>query len=155
GHGRGHADVDANIARLNLVAEFACGRSTSGEDRGCVAVKTPRQKIERFIHCFGMDQAEHRPKNFGLRELAARRHVFKHGRFNEITLLVIGNLRAATVEQYRRPLGLAPIEGAAVLLDGRSNTAAPSVLPRSISCSMRALLSRVITGPIWLDSSRP
>src|SRR5579864_180957 len=44
GHGRGHADVDADVSGRRLIAELARRSAAGGKERGLVAVRAARQK---------------------------------------------------------------------------------------------------------------
>src|SRR5450755_746455 len=48
-HGRGHADIDADISRRSFVAEFSRRRTAGGEERSLVTVRAAVHKIHRFI----------------------------------------------------------------------------------------------------------
>src|SRR5205807_6858582 len=50
GHWCSHPDVDANIAGLHFVTEFARRRAAAREDRGSVTVETSGQNLKRFLH---------------------------------------------------------------------------------------------------------
>src|ERR1700676_1241899 len=63
-HGRGHADVDADISRGCFVAEFSSGGATGGEKRGLVTIGTVVQKFHGLVYGIRVHQAQHRAKNF-------------------------------------------------------------------------------------------
>src|SRR5947199_1465067 len=73
-HWGGDTDVDADVSRRCLVAEFARGSAAGGKQRGLVAIGAAGEDSDGFIHVLGRDQAQHRPENLGARQLAIRRH---------------------------------------------------------------------------------
>src|SRR5215472_7747058 len=69
-HRRGNTDVNADVARRGLVAEFARGRAARGKKRCLISVRAATEKFHGFVHGIGMNQAEHRSKNLRVRQLA-------------------------------------------------------------------------------------
>src|SRR5690242_5092125 len=80
GHGRGHSDVDADVARRRLVAELASRRAAGGEQRGLVAVGAARQESERLVNVASRHEAQHGPKNFRIGQRTVLAHAIEHGR---------------------------------------------------------------------------
>ncbi len=72
GHRRGHTDVDADIAGLGFVPELARRRPAGGEQAGLVAILPAVDQLDGLIDRVDMHQAEHRPKDFGLRRSRCR-----------------------------------------------------------------------------------
>src|SRR5579863_1826474 len=104
GHGRGYADVDANVSGGRFVTEAARGRATRGEQRRLVAVGASLEEGESFVHAAGVDQAENRPEDFRIRKIARRRNVIEDRGVHEVSRLVARDLRVAPVEQNLRAL---------------------------------------------------
>src|SRR5256886_15677007 len=63
GHGRGHSDINADVACRGFVPESACCRPARCEKRSLVAVGTVLQERHRLVHVARMDQAQYRTKN--------------------------------------------------------------------------------------------
>ena len=57
GHGRGHADVDADVACRRFVAEAPGCCAARRKQRRLIAVGTALQKREGFVEVIRMDQA--------------------------------------------------------------------------------------------------
>src|SRR5882672_1907711 len=98
GHRGGDTDIDANIPRGGLVAEFAGGGTAGGEERGLVTVGAAAQKIHGFVNRIGMNQTEHGTEDFRVGKLAGGRQVIKDGRGEEIAGFVAGDFRVTAVE---------------------------------------------------------
>src|SRR5215469_11878987 len=94
-HGRGHADVDTNIAGRSFVAKASCRRATRCEQRRLISVCAAGEKRHCLLKVAGVNQAQHRTKNFGVRECTARRHVIEDGRLQKITFFTAGDFRMA------------------------------------------------------------
>src|SRR5579863_2480645 len=56
GHGRGDADVDADVSGGGFVAEAARGGTAGSEERGLIAEGILLEKIHRFIQIFCMNK---------------------------------------------------------------------------------------------------
>src|SRR5919202_2021437 len=63
GHRRGHADVDADVAGLDAVAELASRRATRGEDRGRVAVVARVDAFDRLVQAADRRHTHHGPED--------------------------------------------------------------------------------------------
>src|SRR5712664_2553167 len=98
GHRGGDADIDADIPRGGLVAEFAGGGTAGGEERGLIAVGAAAQKIHGFINRIGVNETEYRAKDFRVGKLAGGRQAIKNGRCKEIAGFVSGNFGVAAIE---------------------------------------------------------
>src|SRR5208282_3429984 len=83
-HGRRHANVNSNIARRSFIAEAARRRPARGKQRCLVAKRTAGHQLHCLVHVTGMNQAQHRAKDFRVRQFAARRHAVEHGGLHEI-----------------------------------------------------------------------
>ena len=64
GHGGGDADVDADHAGLDAVAELAGCFAAAGEDGGAVAVDRGVGEIDRGVEVFHADDVEHGTEDF-------------------------------------------------------------------------------------------
>src|SRR5580698_7106755 len=71
-HRRGDADVDTDISCWRFVAEATRGRAARCEQRRLVAVGAAFEEGEGFVHVIGVDQTQHRPKDFRVCEVAGR-----------------------------------------------------------------------------------
>src|SRR5438477_6430144 len=98
-HGRGHADVDTNIARRRLIAETARSRSTRGKQRRLVTVGAALEERQGVVQTLGVYQAQYGPKDFGVGDFAGRRHIIKNRRLHEIAGFVFWNSRVAAIQQ--------------------------------------------------------
>src|SRR6266850_215331 len=98
GHRGGDTDIDADIPRRGLVAEFAGGGTAGGEERGLVTVGAAAQKFHGFIDRIGVNETEYRAKDFRVGKLAGGRQAIKDGRSKEITGFVSGNFGVAAIE---------------------------------------------------------
>src|SRR5437879_13432122 len=58
GHRCGDTNIDADIPRGGLVAEFAGGGTAGGEKRGLVTVGAAAQKFHGFINRIGVNETE-------------------------------------------------------------------------------------------------
>src|SRR5713226_6869907 len=85
GHGRGDADIDADISRGRFVAEFARGGAACGEERCLVAVGTAAKKFHGFINRVGVNQTEHGTEDFRVGKLAGGRQSVKNRGRQEIS----------------------------------------------------------------------
>src|SRR5580693_8990314 len=63
-HGSRDTDVDADVPRRSFVAELPCGSAASGEKRSLIAVWAFANELDGFIDRVGMNQAQHRAKDF-------------------------------------------------------------------------------------------
>src|SRR4051794_2452671 len=79
GHWRGHANVDADVAGVGGITEFARDGATGRKDASHVAVGALVDDSDGVINCFGVHQAQDRPKNFGLGKLPARIDIVEDG----------------------------------------------------------------------------
>ena len=70
GHGRGDADVDADISGGRFVAELAGGGAAGGEKRGLVAVGAAAEKFHGFVDGVGVNEAEDGAEDFCVGELS-------------------------------------------------------------------------------------
>src|SRR5712664_1273451 len=98
GHRSGDADIDADIPRRGLVAEFAGGGTAGGEKRGLVTVGAAAQKFHGFIDRIGVNETEYRAKDLRVGKLAGGRQAIKDGWSKEITGFVSGNFGVAAIE---------------------------------------------------------
>src|SRR5271157_4950499 len=73
-HGRGHANVNSDIPRGSFIAEAPRRRPARRKQRCLVAKWTAGHHLHGFVHSAGVNQAEHRTKDFRVGQLAARRH---------------------------------------------------------------------------------
>ena len=64
GHGGGDADIDADHAGLDAVAEFAGGFAASRENRGAVAVDRAVGQVDGGVEVFHADNIEHGSEDF-------------------------------------------------------------------------------------------
>src|SRR5258706_15162984 len=69
-HGRGDADVDADISRGSFVAESACSRSARGEERCLIAVSATLEERKSIIHIIGVNEAQDGAEDFCVGEIA-------------------------------------------------------------------------------------
>src|SRR5215469_8326279 len=106
-HGRGHADVDSDISRRSLVAKTPRRRATRGEQRGLVSVSTAFQKRNSLVKVAGVNQAQHRPKDFGIRKCARRSDAIEDGRLHKTTFFPAGDLRMPPIEDNLGPVSFA------------------------------------------------
>src|SRR5262245_21379812 len=106
-HGRGHAHVDADVARTRLVAELARRRTAAKlagcrtaavEQAGHIAVRAAVDQPNRVVDRAGMHQAQHWAENLGLGNLTARVDIIEDGWSHEKALLVAGDRRAAAID---------------------------------------------------------
>src|SRR5262245_12287330 len=97
-HRRGHAHVDADVARTRLVAELARRRTAAGEQAGHIAVRAAVDQPNRVVDRAGMHQAQHWAENLGLGNLTARVDIIEDGWSHEKALLVAGDRRAAAID---------------------------------------------------------
>src|ERR1039458_9526859 len=103
-HGRGDADVDADISRGRFVAEAARGRSARRKERRLIAVGAALQEGASVVHVIGVDEAQHRAEDFGVSEIAGRGNVVEDRGLHEVARFVFRNLRVAAIEQDLRAL---------------------------------------------------
>src|SRR6267143_1366602 len=96
-HRRRHATIDSDIPRRRFIAKSPRRRAARGEERRLVPVRASRQKLHRFIHRTRMHQAQYRPKNFRVRQLARRRQAIQNRGLHEIAVLMTRNFRVAPV----------------------------------------------------------
>src|ERR1700686_5339837 len=96
-HGRGHANVDADISRRGFVAKFSCGRATGGKQRSLVPIRTVVQKLHSLVYGIRVNQAQHRAKNFCVRQFAGWWHAIKYGGLDKIAAFHIGNFCVASI----------------------------------------------------------
>ena len=94
----GYANVDTDISRGGLVAEFAGGGTAGGEKRGLVPVGAAAQKLHGFVNRIGMNQTEDWAKDFRIGKLAGGRQAIKDGWRKEIAGFVPGNFGVAAIE---------------------------------------------------------
>src|SRR5207302_11308320 len=69
-HRRGNTDVNADVTFGRLVPKFARSRPASGKERSLISVRAATEEFHGFVRGIGMNQAEHRAKNFRVRKLA-------------------------------------------------------------------------------------
>src|SRR5580658_434625 len=101
-HGRGHANVNADIPRGSFIAKAPSRRTARRKQRRLIAKWTAGHHLHRFIHVAGMNQAEHRTKNFRVRQFAACRNAVEHGRLHKISGLIFRHFGIAAVDHYVR-----------------------------------------------------
>ena len=70
GHRRSHADIDPDIPRRRVVAEFPRRGPARREQRRLVAVRASPQKIHCLIHGVRVNQAKNRSENLRVYEIA-------------------------------------------------------------------------------------
>ncbi len=104
GHGGGDADVDADHAGLDAVAEFTGGFAAAGEYGGAVAVGRRVGEFDGSVEVFHADDIEHRAEHLLLHRDHAGLHVIEDGRADEETVGCGGDLRGASVGQRLRAL---------------------------------------------------
>src|SRR5215469_3110839 len=97
-HGCGHADVDTNVSRRGLVAKTPRRRATRCEQRGLISVSTAFQKRNSLVKIAGVNQAQYRPKDFGIRECARRSDAIEDGRLHKTTFFPASDLRMPPIE---------------------------------------------------------
>jgi len=85
-HRGSHSDVDANVPRVGIVAEFARHRTAAGENAAHVAIGPAIENLDRFFDGFALHDAQDRPKVFRLGDNAAFGRIPEDGRFDEIIL---------------------------------------------------------------------
>jgi hypothetical protein len=98
GHGRGDANVDADVSRRSFVAESARRRAAGSEKRRLIAKRILLQKIHGLIQIFCVNQAKHGAKNLRMRKFAVSWHRIENGGLHEIAGLIAGNFRVAPVD---------------------------------------------------------
>src|SRR5690242_10711732 len=62
-HGRGHADVDADVSRRRFVAKLARRGATGGKQRSLIAERTLADELDGVVNRIGVNQTQHRPEN--------------------------------------------------------------------------------------------
>src|SRR6266404_4849050 len=97
-HRGGDADIDADIPRGGLVAEFASGGTAGGEKRGLVTVRAAAQKFHGFVNRIGMNQTEHGTEDFRVGKLAGGTPAIENGWREEIAGFVAENSCVAAIE---------------------------------------------------------
>ena len=85
GHGRGHSDINADVACRGFVPESAPRRPAGCEKRSLVAIGTALQERHRLIHVARMDQAQYRAKDFRVGKLAGCGHTVENRRFHKVS----------------------------------------------------------------------
>ena len=60
------------------------------------------QEVNRFVNVIGVDKAENRSKDLGVRELAVFWQIVQDCRLDEVSALVLRNFRVAAIEQNFR-----------------------------------------------------
>src|SRR5580692_671896 len=55
GHGRGDADIDADVSGGGFIAEAASGGAVGGEERGLIAVGAAAEEVHGFVHRIGVN----------------------------------------------------------------------------------------------------
>src|SRR5439155_14255532 len=102
----GDADVHADVARANLVAELPRGGAARREDARHVAERRCVHRRNGIVQAWGIDEAQHRAEDFGPGELTCRLRDLQYGRTDEVAVLEPLDVRAATVQEHRGALGL-------------------------------------------------
>src|SRR5580700_4634824 len=97
GHGRGDANVNADVSGRGFVAESAGGGAIGGEERGLIAIGAAAEEVHGFVHGGGVDQAEDGAEDFCIGELARRWQAVENRGSDEATGFVIGDFGVATV----------------------------------------------------------
>src|SRR5215469_14914453 len=101
-HRRGNTDVNADVTCGRLVTEFAGSRPARGKKRGLISIRTATEEFHGFVHGIGVNQAEHRAKDFGVRKLAGGRETIQNRGGQEIACLISENSRAASIHNGLR-----------------------------------------------------
>src|SRR5258708_14728093 len=78
-HWGSDADIDADVAGLNLVAEFPGPAPTPGEETAHIAIRGGVDQLNGLIKRLSMHQAEHRAENLGAGQFSARIHLVYNG----------------------------------------------------------------------------
>src|SRR5581483_10273507 len=100
GHRGGHTDVDADVSRRRLIAEFARRRAAGGEDRSLISVRAAGQERDCLIYVVRWNQAENGAENFGGRELAAGRYLVQYSGAHKISGFIFRNFGMAAIHQH-------------------------------------------------------
>src|SRR5258708_7615558 len=99
GHGRGYADVHADVAGGGFVTEAARRGAPRCEERGLVAVGAAFEEGEGVVHVVGVDEAEDGAEDFGVGEVAGFANVVEDGGRDEVAFLVAWDGGVASVEE--------------------------------------------------------
>src|SRR5205823_12694896 len=59
-HRRGDREVDADVADLGFVPEFACARAARGEQACLIAIRAGVDEVDRFVHGIHAMNRQHR-----------------------------------------------------------------------------------------------
>ena len=111
GRWRGHADIDADIAGVHAVFEFARVLAVIGENAGGIAVAALIDDIHRFVEGVGFHQGENGTEDFFVRHGGIGLHIGDQGGADPGALLVTSDAEVAAVDHHF---------GAFVLRFGRS-----------------------------------
>src|SRR5581483_4430755 len=91
GHGRRHANVNADIPGRRFIAEAPRRGPAGSKQRSLVSVGAALQKSQGFVQVARMNQAENGPENFRVREFAVCGQAVEDGGLHKVSRLIAGN----------------------------------------------------------------
>src|ERR1035437_3166998 len=101
-HRSGDADVDADVAGIDFIAEAAGVGAVGGEDARHVSVAAVIDQGDRFVDGFGVHQAEHGAEDFGAGGFGVGRNLVEDRREDEEAFFEAVDFRGAAVYQDAR-----------------------------------------------------
>src|SRR4029077_3646790 len=98
GHGGGDADVDADVSRGRLVAEFARGGAARSKEGCLVAIGAAAEKFHGVVNGISVNQTKHGAEDLSIGKLACGRQVIQDRRREKISQFVFGDFGIAPIE---------------------------------------------------------
>src|ERR1700736_2133845 len=101
-HRRGHADIDADVSCLRLVAELARRRAAAGEERCHIPKGSGVDQRNRLIYGLSVHETQYRSEDFRASNLAVWINLVEDSRTHEVATLVTRDRRAASIDEDLR-----------------------------------------------------
>ncbi len=102
-HWRRHADINADVASLNLVAEFASGRATAGEETSHIAVIATIHQFDGIVDGLNMHETKHWAENFHLSNFTGGIDFCQYCRPDEVAIFIAKDGWATAVYEETSP----------------------------------------------------